>query len=187
VNGSSEDLSAIVDKSIDLILTDPPFYSDNLDYGHLAAFYSAWAIDTQEKSLTGRASIPLQSNDGIATFAERLGIIFKECHRVLVDDGLLTFTFAHARSTGWAAIESAVRASSFVVTAAIPVEAEGINGFHSGPGNLKWNGLLVCRKLANGRLNTKPMEEALALPEVSDADKKNLRRALAAARALSGN
>jgi putative DNA methylase len=185
LNGSSEDLSAIADKSVNLILTDPPFYSDNLDYGHLAAFYSAWAPEVSDESAASGGGTPLQGNDGISTFAERLGEVFKECHRVLADDGLLTFTFAHARSTGWAAVESAVRAASFVVTAAIPVEAEGSNGFHSGPGNLKWNGLLVCRKSSNRPLNTKPMEEALALSEVSDADKQNLRRALAAAHALS--
>ena len=38
---SSADLSAIPDRSVDLILTDPPYF-DNLSYSELSDFYLAW-------------------------------------------------------------------------------------------------------------------------------------------------
>ena len=41
LNRSSEDLSPIATESIDLILSDPPYY-DNLAYSELSDFYHVW-------------------------------------------------------------------------------------------------------------------------------------------------
>jgi hypothetical protein len=41
VTRTSEDLQGIPDSSIDLILTDPPYF-DNLSYSELSDFYLAW-------------------------------------------------------------------------------------------------------------------------------------------------
>jgi len=94
----------------------------------------------------------------------------------------VAFTFAHARKSGWDALEGALREPGLSLTAAIPVEAEGSNGFHSDPGNLKWNGLFVCRK---GRTYVQFDESALRQASrkrsISNADRTNLGRALAVA------
>jgi adenine-specific DNA methylase len=163
--------------SVDLVLTDPPFYHDNLEYDRLAAFYSSWA-DSHNIS----NGVPLQVASGDGQFALRLAAIFRECARVLKSDGLMAFTFAHAHQDGWGALEAALKASDLSVTAGIPVEAEGSNGFHNYPGNLKWNGLFVCRKKgSNVGFDPTPLTQAARSRSVSKADQLNLDRALAVA------
>jgi putative DNA methylase len=176
---SSEHMRELKDASVDLILTDPPFYHDNLEYDRLAGFYSSWGDEILKPS-TGS---PLQLSNGEGEFARRLADILRECSRVLKRDGIIAFTFAHARASGWNALDEALSSCGLSLTAAIPVEAEGSNGFHSHPGNLKWNGLFVCRK---GRpemeFDPAPLREAMDDIALSDADRVNLARALAVAR-----
>ncbi len=177
--GSSERMSQLSDSSVDIVLTDPPFYHDNLEYDRLAGFYTSWR---QDSAISIDSAVPLQVTNGEGEFAGRLAAILKECARVVRSEGLIAFTFAHARSTGWEALDSALKESGLTLTAAIPVEAEGTNGFHSDPGNLKWNGLFVCRKAPSfRRFDPRPLQEALNDPTLSEADRVNLTRALTVA------
>ena len=177
--GSSERMSHLSDSSVDMVLTDPPFFHDNLEYDRLASFYSSWQDEAPTSPV---AAVPLQVTNGEGEFAGRLAAIFKECARVVRTDGLIAFTFAHARSSGWEALDNALRESELHLTAAIPVEAEGTNGFHSHPGSLKWNGLFVCRKApSSAGFSPAPMREALNDRTLSDADRINLTRALTVA------
>jgi adenine-specific DNA methylase len=186
VNGSSEKLDGVKDRSVDIVLTDPPFYHDSLDYTQLAAFYTAWTDNLNPLGIERGSGSPLQSDDGISTFANRLGNVFQECRRVLKTGGIMAFTFAHARSTGWKALEEAIAAADLSVTAVIPVESEGSHGFHNHAGNLKWNGLFVCRPRSASRVfEDRAMKNAIKLDGVSEADRKNLGRALAVGTSLS--
>jgi adenine-specific DNA methylase len=176
---SSERMGELKDSSVDFILTDPPFYHDNLEYDRLAGFYSAWGEDILKPS----SGSPLQLSNGEGEFARRLAAILRECSRVLTRDGIIAFTFAHAHASGWNALDEALSSSELSLAAAIPVEAEGSNGFHSHPGNLKWNGLFICRK---GRpkvdFDSAPLRDATVNIALSEADRVNLGRALAVAR-----
>jgi putative DNA methylase len=181
--GSSERMSHVADSSVDVVLTDPPFYHDNLEYDRLASFYASWRHDSTSPP---DEAVPLQVTNGEGEFAGRLAAIFRECARVVKADGLIAFTFAHARSSGWEALDSALQESGLCLTAAIPVEAEGTNGFHSHPGSLKWNGLFVCRKASSLiRFDSKPLREALDDRTLSEADRVNLTRALTVANKLA--
>jgi len=115
------------DESVTLIVTDPPFF-DNVHYSELADFFYVWQrhiLDQVPTShgTTTRAAGEVQSRDA-DLFARRLGDVFAECHRVLRADGLLVFTYHHARSEGWFAVLSAIVNAGFVVTAAVPVKSE---------------------------------------------------------------
>ena len=57
-------------------------------------------------------------------FAAKLRNVFRECHRVLKDDGLLVFTYHHSRDEGWKALAEAVLGSGFAVVNTQPVKAE---------------------------------------------------------------
>ena len=123
---SSGDSSCIdlPDKSVSLIVTDPPFF-DNVHYSQLADFFYYWLnqiidISTQ---ITTRNPGEVQDTDS-DLFTKKLTSVFAECRRVLSDDGLFVFTYHHSRHEGWTAVHRAVRHAGFVCTQAYPIKAE---------------------------------------------------------------
>ena len=50
--------------------------------------------------------------------------VFRECHRVLKDDGLLVFSYHHSRGEGWQSLADAVLGAGFLVVNSHPVKAE---------------------------------------------------------------
>ena len=118
--------TTLPDKSVDLIVTDPPFF-DNVHYSELADFFHAWqqlTLDATSDSGTTTRS-PKEVQDANADrFAAKLQGVFRECHRVLKDDGLLIFTYHHSRDEGWTALADAVLGAGFTVVNSLPVKAE---------------------------------------------------------------
>jgi putative DNA methylase len=123
--GSSDETN-LPDKSIDLIVTDPPFF-DNVHYSELADFFYAWQSLYPRgfliNSTTTRHAREVQDGDA-ERFADKLRAVFAECHRVLKDDGMLVFTYHHSRHEGWTSLVKAVYGSGFSVINAHPVKAE---------------------------------------------------------------
>jgi putative DNA methylase len=161
LNCSSTELDALKDKSIDLVLTDPPYY-DNLSYSELSDFFYVWLRD--RLPLAGRhvngASAPylralyVNGNDDPShfRFVKELTEVFAHCRRVLRVGGLMVFTFHHRDVQAWDALARALFNGGFVVTNVFPVRSEGKSGFHSTAGTIKWDSVLTCR----------PKEEALS-------------------------
>jgi putative DNA methylase len=112
------------DRSIDLIITDPPFF-DNVHYSELADFFYAWQqLSRGEKAdKTTRRAAEVQDAD-VKSFAAKLRAVFSECKRVLKDDGLMVFTYHHSRNQGWEAVADAVLGAGFVVTNSQPLKSE---------------------------------------------------------------
>jgi adenine-specific DNA methylase len=153
--GSSEQLP-IPDRSVDAVITDPP-YSDNVQYGELSDFFYVWQRlalkgEYPEFSLTevpkDREIVknPKHGKDG-SFYEEGLRRVFSECRRVLKDDGLLVFTFHHKSFDAWVNVLRAVLDAGFFVTAAYPVHSEmplsvHIHNSHS----ISYDAILVCRK-----------------------------------------
>jgi adenine-specific DNA methylase len=115
------------DKSVDAVITDPPFF-DNVHYSQLADFFFVWqrhilnGNDVQSVVSTRSESEVQHSQADV--FTDRLAGVFRECHRVLRDDGLLVFTYHHSRTDGWRCILRALVASGFGVVRVHPVKAE---------------------------------------------------------------
>jgi adenine-specific DNA methylase len=57
-------------------------------------------------------------------FRDMIVDVWRECRRVLRDDGLLVFSFHQAKTSGWAAVMSSLADAGFAVTAVRPVVAE---------------------------------------------------------------
>ena len=114
------------DESIDLVITDPPFF-DNVHYSELADFFYAWQTLHPRGFInngpTTRQKTEVQDTDA-HNFAAKLGAVFKECRRVLRRDGLLIFTYHHSRPEGWTSLVEAVFGAGFSVVNAHPVKAE---------------------------------------------------------------
>ena len=114
------------DGSVDLVVTDPPFF-DNVHYSELADFFFAWqqlgpSPFVSRQSSTRHAEEVQDAN--AEHFSRKLQAVFRECHRVLRDDGLLVFTYHHSRADGWTSLAEAVVGAGFDVVNAHPVKAE---------------------------------------------------------------
>ena len=119
-------VTGLPDRSIELVVTDPPFF-DNVHYSELADFFHAWhQLTPQAKAGSGdttRSPAEVQDTDA-DHFAAKLRAVFRECHRILKDDGLLIFSYHHSRDEGWKSLAEAVLGAGFAVVNTQPVKAE---------------------------------------------------------------
>lgn len=125
VGDSSE--TNISSKSVDVVVTDPPFF-DNVNYSELADFFYVWLKQIPNtyyinEGITTRSKNEVQDNSP-SQFSQKLQSVFAECNRVLKDDGLLVFTYHHSKSEGWSSVYTAIRNSGFVITKVHPIKAE---------------------------------------------------------------
>ncbi len=144
--------SALPDKSVSLIVTDPP-YMDNVHYSELADFFHVWLRKVRpypeypSEVLTTRNATEVQSTtaDG---FEVGITAVWKECARVLRPDGLLAFTFHQSRTSGWVALMRGLKSAGFQVTALQPVKGEmttsAVKSGAAEPSNL--DSVIVARK-----------------------------------------
>jgi len=112
------------DGSVDVVITDPPFF-DNVHYSQLADFFFVWQqrLVQHEQIETTRSNDEVQNSDSLV-FAERLAAVWKECHRIICESGLLVFTYHHSRSEGWQAVLDSLVDAGFVVVEVHPIKAE---------------------------------------------------------------
>ncbi len=155
--------------AVDLVITDPP-YMDNVHYSELADFFHAWLAPLRPfaeypgSSSTTRDAKEVQSASPEG-FGAAIGAVWCECSRVLMDDGLLAFTFHQARVSGWVALIEGLTRAGLVVTSIQPVKGEmstSTTKYGREPSNL--DAIVVCRKRAafSGRLPTSDAAVACA-------------------------
>jgi putative DNA methylase len=152
LNRSSTELGCLQNGTVDLILTDPPYY-DNLSYSELSDFFYAWLRDYLPENEENGVSTPYRralyviENDDPShhRFAEGLTQVFTHCMRVLKSSGLMVFTFHHRSVDAWEVLAGALWEAGFKVTNVFPVRSEGKSGFHSTSGTIKWDSVMVCR------------------------------------------
>lgn len=149
----SRDLFWLPEKSVDMVLTDPPYY-DNLAYSELADFYFVWLKDYVQWGMNqNTASSPILDSLFVRKhddkehqkYTEGLARAFSGCRKAIKDEGIMVFTYHHSNRKAWESLTLALRYADFRVTNCFPVLAEGKSGFHSDSGNLKWDIVFVCR------------------------------------------
>lgn len=153
---TSEDMSFIPDKSIDAVITDPPYYS-NVMYSELADFFYVWlreALKDDYEEFKPELSPKLNEivknkvqGKGDQFFIDGITRVFKECHRVLKDDCPMVFTYHHKQSQAWAAILDAILKAGFYVSAMYPVTSEpAFNPHIKNKDSIEYDAIIVCRK-----------------------------------------
>jgi adenine-specific DNA methylase len=165
LNQTSADLSAIPSGSVDLILTDPPYF-DNLSYSELSDFYHVWLREILRAAYPGHAQehtpmmLSLYAGECIpgpnsaipsarVPYLETLTQVFQECRRVAKAGAGMVFTYHHRSPEAWAPLGQALLQSGFRVLRVFPVRSEGRSGFHSYGGSIKWDSVLLCRREAS--------------------------------------
>jgi len=143
-------LTELPSESIDLVVTDPPFF-DNVHYSELADFFYAWQQLVPRGFIgsvgTTRSALEVQDT-AAADFTDKLQAVLAEMHRVLKPDALLVFSYHHSRNDGWIAVARAIIAAGFVVVNSQPVKAEMSVAAPKSQAKepIQLDILLVCRK-----------------------------------------
>ncbi len=180
--------TSLADQSVDLVVTDPPFF-DNVHYSELADFFFAWQQTYFFLGVgqhTTRRAEEVQDTD-VRMFAKKLRMVFTECNRVLRDRGLMVFSYHHSRESGWTALAEAVVGAGFSIIQSQPAKSEmsvaAPKSQAKQPINL--DVLIVCRKRQMDRRERKAEKAAFAASQESGADQ--VRRFNAVGRKLSRN
>jgi len=146
----------IPDKSVDAVITDPPYYG-NVMYSELSEFYYSWLrLALKDKYEYFRSEHVPNSTEVIVNkvqgkderdFIEGLTAVFKEAGRKLRDDGLMVFTFHHQEEKAWGAVLQSVLNAGFYISAIYPVQSEQKGSFHiHNKANVRYDMVIVCRK-----------------------------------------
>jgi putative DNA methylase len=136
--GSATQLS-LDDESIDVVVTDPPYY-DNVAYANVSDFFYVWlkrsigflhpehfAGETTPKKAEAIADASRHEGGkqrAREAYQAMMAAAFREAHRVLKEDGQMCVVYAHKTTLGWSALVDALRSTGFVVTEAWPIETE---------------------------------------------------------------
>jgi adenine-specific DNA methylase len=152
---------------VDAVVSDPPFF-DNVHYSQLADFFHVWQRhilggDGVRARETTRSPAEVQQGEADA-FADRLGAVWRECYRVLRDDGLLIFTYHHSRPEGWRCVLDALAGAGFMVVAVHPIKAELSVAAPKAQAKepINYDIIIVCRKrVTDGAVSALDFESVL--------------------------
>lgn len=150
---NSESMPFILDNSVDLVITDPPYF-DNLNYSRLADFFYVWLriglmedyvfftpeTSAREKEVIMNGSVTRSVDELVVSLTK----IFRECHRVLKPHRPMVFTFHHTKNWAWLGLIKAIDLSGFSVVGSHFIRSEGRTGFRKG--HISYDVCIVCRK-----------------------------------------
>ena len=108
----------LADGSVDVVVTDPPYYN-SVQYADLASFFRVWLARLVPDAATwhydhNHVAVAAATPRHADNFLSVLGGIFRECHRVLKRrSGRMVFTFHHWDHNAWADLTIALRDAGF--------------------------------------------------------------------------
>jgi putative DNA methylase len=128
VHGSSTS-QPLADRSVDLVLTDPPYY-DDVQYAELGSLFLAWAQATDlipasvHVDLRAEAVPNSLRGTDTARYCRLLSSVFSESRRTLKPGGRLVLTFHNTTGRAWWALARALGGAGFFVAALAVAHAE---------------------------------------------------------------
>lgn len=146
---SADDLAHIPDHSLDLVLTDPPYF-DNIPYSELSDFFLPWH---EALGLAGPApdGLPPERLDGRRNdltsrdaFEERLANCLREIRRTLKPTGIVAFTYQHKTVDGWLVLGRAMARAGFETRRVLPMLGDTDAGPHKHRDCIRWDAVIVA-------------------------------------------
>lgn len=119
LNQSSDEVP-LPDKSVDIVITDPP-YGSNVQYAELSIIWNHWINlyknqnreFISEKEAVVNRRLDTEKKKTVNSYKNILTKIFSECNRVLKDSGLLVFTFNNKNMNVWLSMLKSVSDAGF--------------------------------------------------------------------------
>jgi putative DNA methylase len=150
---SAEDLSFVPSQSVDAAITDPPYYG-NVQYAELSDFFYVWLRAGLKEDYPEFIPLMVPKETEVVVnqkadktdehFRQGLLRCFKECHRVLKDDGVMAFTFHHEEPQAWGAVLQAVLDAGLNIEAVWTYHSETTGSIHRY--GIRFDTIVVCRK-----------------------------------------
>ena len=172
--GSATSLPQIADGGVTAVVVDPP-YADNVQYSELADFFYVWlkrtlghrrpewfstylcehdqeaVVNVSRHRNGGRKPAKVARAEAHALYQGMMTDTFRECRRVLRDDGPLTVMFTHKKQEAWEALFASLVEAGFTITATWPIKTEGWHTLHQAKKNAAQSTvILVARKREAG-------------------------------------
>lgn len=174
IHGDSRTLP-VDSQSVDLIVTDPPYY-DSVQYSDLAAFFRVWLARLLPGEIDwmyneADSAVAPKATNGSSNFMTVLAGIFAECGRVLKRPaGRMVFTFHHWDPNAWAELTIALKNAGFRLTNAYVVFSEHPISVHiNNLNSIKHDSILVFALDGNGATATAPRPPLEAI-DTSDSE-----------------
>ena len=153
---------ALRHKSMDTIITDPPYY-DAIPYADLSDFFYVWLRrsigdqfpDVFAEALTPKSDELVQHSDHFdgdnkvakEFYESGMAVTFQAAYNSLIENGRIVIVFAHKSPEAWETLVRAMLESGLVVTASWPIDTELKNSPSSqGKAALATSLWMVCRK-----------------------------------------
>ncbi|CDX58763.1 conserved hypothetical protein [Mesorhizobium plurifarium] len=157
--GSSTELGQVLDSSIDLVITDPPF-GGLLHYSELSDFFYVWLrlalkdkypnyfrAEYTPKSLEAVANRAREPEDADGFYQRLLTQCWREAHRALKPGGILAFTFHHSEDEPWVAVLESLFDAGYYLEATYPIRSDETKGEGEfGSKTIEYDIIHVCRK-----------------------------------------
>ena len=164
----------INDKTVDLVVTDPPFF-DNVHYSELADFFFVWHklfFKNVNNTTTTRSINEVQDTEH-TKFSCKLTNVFKECNRVLKDNGFLVFSYHHSKQEGWLSLAESIINSGFNLIKCFPVKSElsVATPKLQAKNPINTDIIMICQKSIEDFRKPKPITE-LIISVKNDVDQK---------------
>jgi adenine-specific DNA methylase len=157
------------DASVDVVITDPPYY-DMIEYADASDLFYVWlkrilfqiepdlfGVGAQESDglqnkneeiIVRRVHEPARVRHDTAFYEEMLAKSFREARRVLKRDGHMVVMFGHSDPDAWRRLLGALQTAGFIVTSAWPSRTESAN---TGVASIKVTVTIGCRVAATDR------------------------------------
>lgn len=157
---------SLKDKSTPCIVVDPP-YAENVMYAEVSDFFYVWLkrilgdifpdafktvlTEKEEEAVAnsarfkgmGKSAKKMAQED----YKTKMEASFREMHRILQDDGVMTVMFTHRTAEAWSSLATALMNADFTFISSWPVHTEPQDKYGKrGKGVLKVTVLLTCRK-----------------------------------------
>lgn len=175
----------LLDKSVKLVITDPPYY-DDVPYAELSDFFYVWLKrvlgDIFPEVFSFYTLWRDRSSEELSVggyrdekvFEANLITAFREIKRVLRDDGLLVLFFAHSSTEAWAKVLKMLLEAGFQVVATHPVRCESPESVvQRGKLAIESAITIVCRpRVAGGRVYVEEL-----YPEIETAVREAVKKA----------
>ena len=151
VCGDARRMSHIPSESVDLVLTDPPYF-DYIPYSELGHFFTPWFRRFRLISRRGNGGFPkgqiaatTRSHEAERRFHRRLTGAFREIRRVCKPSARVVFTYQNLEGRGWRAITYALAKAGLEPKAAFPLYGDSSVSLHKHGRSISWDAVMVCR------------------------------------------
>jgi putative DNA methylase len=151
VCGDARRMRHIPTASVDLVLTDPPYF-DYISYSELGHFFTPWLRRFGLISRRGTWNFPkgqlasaARSRSAERRFACKLAEAFREIRRVCKPEARVVFTFQNLDGRGWNALAKAMSRAGVKPICALPLYGDSSASLHKHSRSISWDAAMVCR------------------------------------------